>query len=384
MAANVASMIQQFNMDNLRILLDLGFRVDVACNFEQGSTISLDAIQALRSRLDGMGIRCFQVDFSRNPIRFKAHVSSYCQMKDLLTQGDYAFIHTHGPISSAIVRLAASRKKVPVVYTAHGFHFYQGGPLSSWLLYYPVERLLARHTDTLITINGKDYYLAERLLRPGYLVRVFGVGIDTAKFHLPGFDKAAYRKTLGIAEGDFVLLSVGELSDRKNHRVILEAMRILNRPNLNYVIVGMGANEGMLKELAVQSGLQDRVFLLGYRQDIPELCNMSDAFAFPSIREGLGLACLEAMAAGLPAIASRSDGPVEYLADGQMGYLCNHDDAAAFAKAIATLMDTPGLAASLGQNAREAASRYDISSTNEIMRSVYSRFLSPDSRMKQA
>lgn len=375
MTASTASMIAQFNMDNIELLRDMGFEVDVACNFEEGNTITQSAVDELKTMLNRMGASCFQVPFSRNPAKIRRHARTYHQLLNLLETRGYSFIHTHAPVSSAIVRLAARRARVPVVYTAHGFHFYKGGPVQNWLLYFPVEWALAKGTDTLITINSKDFLLAKKHLRARHIARIPGVGINTARFQLNNFDAKAYRAQLGIPQEDFVLLSIGELNDNKNHQVILEALSILGYPNVTYVIAGVGRNTQKLQDTAAALGVGGKLKLLGYRQDIPELCVVSDAFAFPSIREGLGLACLEAMASGLPVVAAISNGPAEYIVDGESGYLCEHDDARGFARAIQRLIDAPEQAALMGKNARETASRYDTKNVRGTMRDIYSAFL---------
>lgn len=290
----------------------------------------------------------------------------------------YTFVHTHSPIASVITRIAARAAQVPVVYTAHGFHFYKGGPISSWLIYYPIEYILSKSTHTLITINEEDFALAKKHFKPKHLNRVFGVGISTKRFMLEGFDKEAYKEQLGLPKNSFVVLSVGELSERKNHQVIIKALSALQYDNVYYLIAGKGECADYLSDLANRYGIKSRVLFLGYRQDIPELCNVADVFAFPSIREGLGLACLEAMSAGIPAVAADTSGPREYIVPGKTGYLCDYNDEKAFAEALNKLINNRDKIVEMGQNARKMAMRYDISLANDVMTKVYSQFVSEE------
>ena len=87
------------------------------------------------------------------------------QVEGLMKQNGYAFCHCHSPIGGVVARIAGHRTRTKVIYTAHGFHFYQGAPVMNWLVYYPVEKMLSRWTDVLITINHEDYKLAKRNLR---------------------------------------------------------------------------------------------------------------------------------------------------------------------------------------------------------------------------
>jgi glycosyltransferase EpsD len=96
----------------------------------------------------------------RNPLNFK-NIKAYQELKKILLN-DYDLIHCHTPIGGLLTRLAARKNRAKVIYTAHGFHFYKGAPLLNWIVYYPVEKYLVKHTDCLITINQEDYYLASQ------------------------------------------------------------------------------------------------------------------------------------------------------------------------------------------------------------------------------
>lgn len=322
MYAHVASMIQLFNMDNIRILIEQGYRVDVACNMEEGSSISPEKIAAMRAELEAMGCRVFHVPVPRKLTALGALWHSLRQTKRLMNTEGYDLVHCHSPIGGVICR-AANRlsryyKKTKMLYTAHGFHFYQGAPRKNWLMYYPAERLCARWTDVLITINREDYALAERkfhVKKGGQILYVPGVGIDLNKFAHREVTDRSYLQSLGldICESDAVLLSVGELIVRKNHELVIRALACLERDDVKYLICGMGAFRPELERLITQYNLQSRVFLLGYRTDIAELLNASDAYVFPSFQEGLSVALMEAMAVGKAVACSRIRGNVDLI-----------------------------------------------------------------------
>ena len=198
-----------------------------------------------------------------------------------------------------------------------------------------------------------------------------GVGLDTTKFETVAIDISKKRETLGIPNDAFVILSVGELSARKNHQVIINALHKLNNCKIYYLICGKGDRENELKEMIHGYGLDNRVFLLGYRSDINELNQIADVSAFPSRREGLGIAGLEAMAAGLPILTSDVQGIPDYSIDGVTGFNYDPMDVDGFASGIKTLFGDPALAKQMGSNNRQAVKKYDIENVNKIMRKIY-------------
>ncbi len=314
--ASVASMIDQFNMSNIRILQELGYQVDVACNYIEGSTCTKERIADLKRKLKRWGVDCFQVDFARSVTNFKQNKRAYQQLKVLAKKKDYSLVHCHAPISGALGRVVFQKERkrgTSVIYTAHGFHFFQGAPLKNWMLYYPVEKFLSRWTDCLITINKEDYWRAKKKFHAKRTEYVPGVGVDLRKIAETKIDKKKKREELGISEDTFLILSVGELSKRKNHKLVLQALCNLKDKNICYIICGQGALENKLKEFVLNHGLEKKVQFLGYRSDVLELYKSADLFAFPSLQEGLPVALMEAMASGVPCIASNIRGNRDLL-----------------------------------------------------------------------
>lgn len=319
MYAHVASMIQLFNMDNIRILIEQGYHVDVACNMEEGSSISPEKIAAMRAELEAMGCRVFHVPVPRRLTAFGALWQSLRQTKRLMNAEGYDLVHCHSPIGGVICRVAnrLSRhyKKTKMLYTAHGFHFYKGAPRKNWLLYYPAERLCAHWTDALITINREDYALAERKFRvknDGSLIYIHGVGVATERFAGLPREHDGLCDRLDIPRDSILMLSVGELNDNKNHALVVNALPALDA-DVHYVICGQGPNEPLLRALAEKNGCAERLHLLGYCEDVSKVVASCDLFVFPSLREGLSLALMEAMAGGLPVSCSRIRGNVDLI-----------------------------------------------------------------------
>ena len=161
-----------------------------------------------------------EISFKRNPLHPKNWLA-YKKLKNLIKKENFDIVHCHTPVGGLLGRLAsrkARKKGTTVFYTAHGFHFYKGAPLKNWLFYYPVEKLCSYFTDVLITINQEDYVLSKKRMRAKQIEYVPGVGIDLHKFEDVQVDKAIKRQEIGVPEDVCLLISVGELSDRKNHR----------------------------------------------------------------------------------------------------------------------------------------------------------------------
>ena len=208
----------------------------------------------------------FDLPFERNPIR-TANYRVYIQLKKIIDEGGYDVIHCHTPVGALLTRFAArkARKRgTKVIYTAHGFHFYQGAPIKNWLFYYPIEKMLAKETDILITVNKEDYLLAKKF-KAGKVLFIPGVGIDVPKFRDVEVDQGEKRRELNLSDSDFVLLSVGELITRKNHKIVLEALGKLkesgNIGNIRYLICGNGPLEKSLRKLAAELGIEERSIL---------------------------------------------------------------------------------------------------------------------------
>lgn len=316
-------MIKQFNMNNIRILQNLGYQVHVATNFEHGSTMSSEENKRLIIELHKMNVNTHQVDFSRGMGRPSSLILALKQLSVIVKNNKFRFIHCQSPIGGVCGRLVGHKFHVKILYTAHGFQFFKGSTKLSWLLIYPIEKYLARYTDRLITINHEDYELAKEKFCSKKVDFVPGIGVDLEQISKTKVDILAKRESLKIPVNATVILSVGELSDRKNHSVVLKAISQLKQKNIYYVICGLGANRDKLITLAEKLGLSDRLKLLGYRTDVIEVMKASDVFVFPSIREGLPVSLMQAMAAELPSIVSRIRGNTDLIEDRVDGYLFN-------------------------------------------------------------
>lgn len=385
MAASVASMIDQFNLPNIRLMQEMGFRVHVACNFREGNTCSSRRTGELRRQLEDMGVVCHQWDCPRSIRPVAKCARAYRQLGALVKKYHFRWMHCHSPIGGALARMAAYQADIPVAYTAHGFHFYRGAPLKNWLLFYPVEKLLSYVTDVLVTVNQEDYRFAQRCLKAGKTFHIPGVGIDTGKFGAGPADRQEFCRKYRIPEDAVVLLSVGELNKGKNHKMAIGALAALAREDVYYLICGKGALREELQEYADQLGVGGRIRMPGYSDNMPWIYRNADIFVFPSVREGMPVAVMEAMAAGLACVVSDIRGCRELISgartgqaaadypayQGPGGFRFSLGQPKQLEKALAILIDSKTLRQACGRYNQKKIRDYDQELVQENMKEIY-------------
>ena len=374
MVAHVAYAIEMFNMPNIKLLADMGYEVQVACNFDDRSSLSDEKVALLKDRLTAMGVKYHNIPFQRMPLK-PQNLKAYKMLKALVDSEGFELIHCHTPVGGIITRLAAiaSRKKngTKVIYTAHGFHFFKGAPLINWLIYFTAEKLCSYFTDTIITINKEDYHNAKTKLNAKRVAYVPGVGVDTELFAGTAGKREALLSEIAAEKDSIILLGVGELSDRKNHGVSIKALSGIDNKNLHLVIAGTGEKREEFLTLAKELGVSDRVHLLGFRTDIAELLKSADIFLFPSIQEGLPVALMEAMSCSLPVVCSEIRGNTD-LIDDSCGILCPATDSDAFRRAVERLIGNAQMRSTMAENALQRSKNYDIKIIEKHMKDIYS------------
>ena len=218
-----------------------------------------------------------------------------------------------------------------------------------------------------VTINGEDYARAKRFAA-GRVALVSGVGVDLARFRGP-VDRAAVRAGLSIGPEDAVLITVGEHSERKNHETVIAAAAPIEGAHV--LFCGVGDRQAALEKQARELDMEGRVHFLGFRKDIPALLAASDVFVFPSLQEGLPVAQMEAMAAGLPCVVSDVRGNNDLIAPGEGGFLRAPRDVSGFTQDIARLLADPALRARMGERNRREMRRYSLEAVLAQMTALY-------------
>lgn len=359
MLASVASMIDQFNIPNLLLLQELGYQVDVACNFIKGNSCTEEKIIQLKYQLDKMGINYFQIDFVRNISNLKENIFAYRQLSNLVRSSDYTFIHCHSPVGGAIGRLVAHKYGVKVIYTAHGFHFYKGANAKNWLLFYPIEKFLSNYTDVLITINKEDYSRASTFYskKVNY---VPGVGIDTAIFSSFTKEKKSTRDNLHIAEDEILLLSFGSSSSSEDYISVFEAMAKIRNTKLKYIIINMDKCDDKLYDVIHGCNLDDQVIVMNDHVENSDLLVGADILIHPRKNKIDDIILLEAMSCGLPIIGSKQGFNSEYFGSELGGYIANEGNVDDYKIDIENLVYDFKMRYEMGQSNLEVIKTIDL------------------------
>ncbi len=376
-----ASMIDQFNRGNIATLQKLGYEVHVACNLNAGNTTSDASTHKFVEDMRTIGVQVFDYPFTRAPFAYGRNLRMSLKLRKQIKKYRYKIIHCHTPVGGVVARIASAfvmgKWGGRVIYTAHGFHFYRGAPLRNWLLFYPIEREMSWLTDTLITINREDYSRVKNNFHARQIVYVPGVGVNTDVFSDEGVSpqlKQQLRQqklpTVCSLEKT-VLLSVGELNDNKNHIVVIEALGRIKNPTIFYYIAGIGKNQEMLEQRIHELGLEQQVFLLGYRDDISDLMRLSDVFLLPSKREGLNVSLMEAMASGLPCIVSDIRGNRDLIKENNGGYLVEPDNIDEWERVIGRIWQMQNKWSSLGEWNKERMKNFSMRKVQKQMERIY-------------
>ncbi len=321
--------------------------------------------------------RKFDLPVERSPYKL-CNIKAYRILKNIIDDNQYNIIHCHTPMGGVLARLAtrmAHNKGAKVLYTAHGFHFCKGAPLASWLVYYPIEKWLAHYTDHLITINLEDYNLAQkRGFKAGSIVHVHGVGVDTEKFQpILTDEKIRLRAKHGYNAEDFILFYAAELNKNKNQELLIKTIRELKSsiPNIKLLLAGEGPMHSIYMKLSFELNVSEEVDFLGYRNDVDELLKMSDVIVASSLREGLPVGVMEALACGKPVVASENRGHKELIENGKNGFIVKRNNIDIFANRIFNLFQNSELYSQMADNAILKIKPYILANVKCEMASIY-------------
>ena len=368
LVTTVSGFVPQFEMNNVRLLQERGYEVHYASNF------AMPSYGDNNDRLKGTGIRCHQIAFAREPWNVK-NMSAVRELAALIRREGVSLLHCHTPMGAVCARVAAARTGLRnVIYTAHGFHFFDGAPKKNWLIYYPVEKVLSRYTDSLLLINREDYVRAKKKFSARHTDLLPGVGIDIEAVQRGSAENAGLREELGILPGQRVLLTAGEMIPRKNQTLLLEVLRRLQNPALTLIILGHGKLQGELKAKARALGIERQVIFPGYRTDVFRFYGIADLFLFPSLQEGLPVAVMEAMAAGLPVVASAVRGNRDLILPGEGGELLSPHRATDWEKVVSILLEDCKKREAYGLYNRQRIGAFSREANETKMREIYARY----------
>jgi len=299
------------------------------------------------------------------------HLVSLWRLYRFLRRTRFDVIHTHTPVAGLIGRAAARFAGVPfVVYTAHGFYFHEGMSPPLRRLFVSLERFGGRLSDLVLVQSEEDYReaLRERIMPHERLVHI-GNGVDPTQFggDIHAEAAAVARNALGLNDGPIIGF-VGRIVREKGVMEFVRAAADVRRdhPKAEFVMVGAPLVSDRddcwmhVYDLAEELGIAEALFMTGYRKDVPVLLSLFDVFVLPSYREGMPRALLEAMASGVPVVASDIRGCREEVEVGVTGFLVPTRDHERLGEAISKLLDSSARARRMGEAARErVAERFD-------------------------
>lgn len=365
--SNISNSVGSFAVASIAAAKRAGFEFYYASNWDAASEEQMVADEKK------YGVKLFHMDLDRSPYSTK-NIKAYKQLVDFIKKENIDYIHCNTPVGGLLGRLAGEKCHVKkVLYQAHGFHFFDGAPKKNWIVYYPIEKWLAKKTDAIVTINNEDFERAKtfKLRNSGHVYYVPGVGMDLSQYNVPDTVRKIKRNELNLKETDFALISMGDLIDRKNYKIAIEVVAKLNNPNAHYFICGEGPEEKNLKELTINLGIEKQVHFLGYRNDIKELLKTADTFLFTSKQEGLARSLMEAMASKIPCVVSRIRGNTELVCNGVSGFLCTNEDE--YIKALEKLIESSDLREQFVEKSYENLKNFSIEKVEECLFDIYSK-----------
>lgn len=358
--ANVAKEhINKFHVPTIKAFKEKGWTVDVACNGD-----------AVVPECDKQYNMCWK----RSPFTFKT-IKGIFELKKLLKSENYDVVYCHTPVGGLVARLAARtfrKKGTKVVYCAHGLHFFEGAPVINWIIFYPIEKILAKITDLFICINREDYErVKNKFCKDLKVFLIPGIGVPYNRLKIDNTDlvRSNYRKQLNISNDAIMITYVAEILPNKNQRMLIDTLEQLHKNNRKYYLclVGPDYENEKMNKYAEEKGLSDYVFFLGWRNDIGEILYSSDIYAASSIREGFGINLVEAMYCGLPIVATKNRGHSAIINNRENGFLVNLGDFKQMADDISLIVDDYELRMRLSHI---DVSKYECSSIAEQIVSI--------------
>lgn len=366
LVATVQSHIAQFHKPLIQLLKREGYEVHVAArdNLAEKNGLTIENID-----------KKFNVGFERSPMNPK-NIKAYRELKQIVKNENYDIISCNTPVGGILTRMAARterRKGTKVYYTAHGFHFYQGAPKKNWLIYYPIEKMMARLTDVLITITKEDYQLARKKFQTEVRY-IHGVGVDETRYHpVDAKKKLALQQEMGFKAEQNIILCIGELLPNKNQIMAIQMVQKIRKqyPNVLLLLAGNGSEKEHLEQIIADAGMEEHVKMLGYCTCLEKYQQIADVLVSCSKREGLPLNIVEAMLSGNPVVATKNRGHCELLQDGERGYLVDLGDVDAMADCVTKLLSDEGKRIEMGRNAREFAEQYGFQTVGQELEEIY-------------
>ncbi len=366
LVTTISDTINAFLIPHIEMLVNGGHRVEIAFNIHS----------EIDHKIINLGCKIHRIEFKRS-VYDKKNLIAFKQIRKVIKEEKYHLIHTHTPIASFLTRLACLTIRghdINIIYTAHGFHFFRQAPFINWLLYYPVEKFLSRYTKIIVTINREDYQIARKKFKRGSTRFINGVGVCLDKFSPSNqTEKIRLRGKYGYNVNDYILVYAAELNYTKHQDLLISAINLLknNIPEIRLLLAGTGNLSETYQKQVRQLCIDAHVHFLGYRKNISELLTISDVAVSSSRREGLPVNLMEAMATGLPIIATNCRGNRDLITNGYNGILVDGNNIQQMADAIQRLYLNKDLLIQFGKKNLSLINRYSTQTILKEMKKIY-------------
>ena len=325
--------------------------------------------------------KIWKISFERSPFR-KSNISIFKELKRIIDTNNFELIHCHTPTVGVISRLAAASTRkngTKVLYTSHGFMFFKGAPLKNWLIFLPIQWLLSKFADGIITVNKEDY---NNIHQKNFPVKgrhkINSIGIDSKRININDFpDKEIIRHKLGYKKDDIIILYIAEFNPGKRHEFVLNVFEDLIKlyPNLRLQFAGSGLLMEIIQKRVKKLKLEDNISFLGFTKDIAKYIKISDIGISARNREGFGLGVAEINMNGIPLVISNIRGHNEIVEEGKNGFLFEVDNKEQFIKKISLLIKDKGLRNEMGERGKEIMKKFQIENTLKEMKTIYKKYI---------
>lgn len=318
--------------------------------------------------------KIYSISVSRSPFRF-GNLKAIWDLKKIIKKEKYDLIHTNTPMGAVVTRLAArsyrKKGKLKIIYTAHGFHFFKGCPIINYVLFYPIEKILSKCTDLIITMNMEDYEFAKKHFKTK-IRYIPGIGFNKDKLGetLSLEEKKCLKKQLGINCNDYIITYVAEISKRKRQKYLIKALSKMDLKNITVLLIGDNNNGQMVTKLINKNNLEDKIKMIGFQDNINKYLEITDLVVSVSKQEGLPLNIMEAMYKEKPIIVSNCRGNRDLIINNKNGIVVSLNNQEELIKAILLLKNNNKLSDKLRKGSKDI-DKYSIDNVLPIMIKIY-------------
>ena len=330
------------------------------------------------NKIDGV-TEAYYIPVERKPFKLN-NLKAIYKLRKIIEREKYDVIHTHTPMGAVVTRLAAIKYRrhhgVKIIYTAHGFHFFKGCPILNYIFYYPIEKLLSRYTDLIITMNDEDYKFAKKHFKTE-IAYIPGIGFNKEKFSKKVTDKelANLKKENGLSNKDYIISYIAEISKRKRQMYLLKALKKYPFTNEKILLIGDHYDSKKVEKYIIKNKLDKYVKIIGFNDNILSYLKISDLVISVSKQEGLPLNILEAMYLQKPIIVTNCRGNIDLITNNKNGIVVNMNDKEKLLSSIKYLKDNPEIAKKLAIGSQKIIDKYTIDSVLKIMKKIYAKYI---------